>query len=246
MGDRSRRIPGATGDWVSPESDPYSIDLPTIEKELGIKLGAEARRHIEQAYTTRVAFREHHAAARPVAEIRGRIETVSGQICKSVAAIHELFLVPLSGSTLAVQTLRKAIERQCVTEGASYAELEEAARTAYETLNRLDDIVSGDANKAARAAEAAVKRLEAALAIAHHIDGPPLHRAKKKDHSPDTFDHFVAQLEMALEGAGVRVTGGKGGVLVGLIEALGEGRASREATAKAVSRARQQYRPKDR
>ncbi len=207
MGDRSRRIPGASGDWLSPESNPYSIDWPTIEKELGIKLGAEARRNIEQAYTTRVAFREYYAAARPVAEIRGRIETVSEQICKSVAAIRELFLVPLSRSTLTVQTLRKAIERQCVADGASYAELAEAARAACETLNRLDDIVSGDAKIATGAAEAAMNRLEAALAIAHRIDGPALHidrpafhRPEKKDYSPDTWNHFVAQLGQALGG----------------------------------------------
>ena len=245
MGDRSKRIPGVTVNRVVPEKSQYSIDWPTIERKVGEKFDAKTRQQIEQAFTARVAFREYHAAAHPVAELRGHIETVSEQICKSVAAIRELFLAPLSRSALAMHALRRAIERQYVAEGACYADLAEAARAADETLSHLDDIVSGDAKKATGAAEAAMKQLEAALAIAHRIDGPLLHRAEKKDHSPDTWVSFVARLEHALAGAGFKVTGGEKGELVGLIEALGEGRPSRETTAKAVSRARRKYRHKD-
>ena len=89
-----------------------------------------------------------------------------------------------------------------------------------------------------------MKRLEAALAIAHRIDGPALHRAVKKDNSPDTWLVFVERLDDALTEIGTKVHDGKKGELVKLIEALGEGRNSLDATAQAVRRAREIYAPR--
>ncbi len=89
-----------------------------------------------------------------------------------------------------------------------------------------------------------MKRLEAALTIAHRIDGPALHRAEKKDNSPDTWLVFVKRLDDALTEIGTKVHNGKKGELVKLIEALGEGRNSLDATAQAVRRARIIYAPR--